>query len=223
MSSKAELNQKTPCILEIGDKGIKMIDKSKPGVNLTILWLQPDCALIVSGRRWRSSITRIFLQPQKRHILRLPPERPQILRVYNKGIKTSDYLNFRNIIKFLFFLAASGSLYPEVRLPCVCQWVLHEMCSSGLRVSVELRSHQRQIFLLKLFSQESIQEILPEVYWDGLPYRGYLSRINRETTATKQSRINTGRKEWLLVNIWNCTIKRWSDPPSHYSQSSVAT
>ena len=32
MSSKAELNQKTPCILEIGDKGIKMIDKSKPGV-----------------------------------------------------------------------------------------------------------------------------------------------------------------------------------------------
>ena len=36
MSSKAELNQKTPCILEIGDKGIKMIDKSKPGVNLTI-------------------------------------------------------------------------------------------------------------------------------------------------------------------------------------------
>lgn len=31
MSSKAELNQKTPCILEIGDKGIKMIDKSKPG------------------------------------------------------------------------------------------------------------------------------------------------------------------------------------------------
>ena len=33
MSSKAELNQKTPCILEIGDKGIKMIDKSKPGVS----------------------------------------------------------------------------------------------------------------------------------------------------------------------------------------------
>ena len=35
MSSKAELNQKTPCILEIGDKGIKMIDKSKPGVSIS--------------------------------------------------------------------------------------------------------------------------------------------------------------------------------------------
>ena len=42
MSSKAELNQKTPCILEIGDKGIKMIDKSKPGVNFAIKYSQPQ-------------------------------------------------------------------------------------------------------------------------------------------------------------------------------------
>ena len=30
MSGKSD--EKTPCILEIGDKGIKMVDKSKPGV-----------------------------------------------------------------------------------------------------------------------------------------------------------------------------------------------
>ena len=32
MSGKVETNQKTPCVLEISDKGIKMVDKSKPGV-----------------------------------------------------------------------------------------------------------------------------------------------------------------------------------------------
>jgi len=31
MSGKVETNQKTPCVLEISDKGIKMVDKSKPG------------------------------------------------------------------------------------------------------------------------------------------------------------------------------------------------
>ena len=36
MNHKVESGQKTTCILEIGDKGIKMVDKSKPGViNLT--------------------------------------------------------------------------------------------------------------------------------------------------------------------------------------------
>ena len=29
-----EPSQRTPCILEISDKGIKMVDKSKPGVSL---------------------------------------------------------------------------------------------------------------------------------------------------------------------------------------------
>lgn len=33
MSHKVESGQKTTCILEIGDKGIKMVDKSKPGDN----------------------------------------------------------------------------------------------------------------------------------------------------------------------------------------------
>jgi len=36
MSHKVESGQKTTCILEIGDKGIKMVDKSKPGVKLLI-------------------------------------------------------------------------------------------------------------------------------------------------------------------------------------------
>ena len=44
MSSKVELHQKTPCILEIGDKGIKMVDKSKPGVSVqTLLVSCPQC------------------------------------------------------------------------------------------------------------------------------------------------------------------------------------
>ena len=40
MSNKEE-QQRTPCVLEISDKGIKMVDKSKPGVRFTILhsWL----------------------------------------------------------------------------------------------------------------------------------------------------------------------------------------
>ena len=33
MSNKEE-QQRTPCVLEISDKGIKMVDKSKPGVRL---------------------------------------------------------------------------------------------------------------------------------------------------------------------------------------------
>ena len=33
MSNKEE-QQRTPCVLEISDKGIKMVDKSKPGVSL---------------------------------------------------------------------------------------------------------------------------------------------------------------------------------------------
>ena len=39
MSHKVESGQKTTCILEIGDKGIKMVDKSKPGVKLILLTL----------------------------------------------------------------------------------------------------------------------------------------------------------------------------------------
>ena len=50
MSSKAELNQKTPCILEIGDKGIKMIDKSKPGVGFYKYSATLNCLFTVSGR-----------------------------------------------------------------------------------------------------------------------------------------------------------------------------
>ena len=40
MSNKEE-QQRTPCVLEISDKGIKMVDKSKPGVRFTTLhsWL----------------------------------------------------------------------------------------------------------------------------------------------------------------------------------------
>ena len=36
MSNKEE-QQRTPCVLEISDKGIKMVDKSKPGVRFNIL------------------------------------------------------------------------------------------------------------------------------------------------------------------------------------------
>ena len=36
MSNKEE-QQRTPCVLEISDKGIKMVDKSKPGVRFTTL------------------------------------------------------------------------------------------------------------------------------------------------------------------------------------------
>ena len=32
MGSRVEAGQRTTCILEIGDQGIKMVDKSKPGV-----------------------------------------------------------------------------------------------------------------------------------------------------------------------------------------------
>ena len=32
MTSRGGSEPKTPCILEISDKGIKMVDKSKPGV-----------------------------------------------------------------------------------------------------------------------------------------------------------------------------------------------
>ena len=35
MSNRVESDQKTPCILEISDKGIKMVDKSKPGVSFS--------------------------------------------------------------------------------------------------------------------------------------------------------------------------------------------
>ena len=36
MIHKVESGQRTTCILEIGDKGIKMVDKSKPGVRLEL-------------------------------------------------------------------------------------------------------------------------------------------------------------------------------------------
>ena len=37
MTSRVENGQKTTCILEISDKGIKMVDKSKPGVIIQTL------------------------------------------------------------------------------------------------------------------------------------------------------------------------------------------
>ena len=40
MSHKVEAGQKTTCILEIGDKGIKMVDKSKPGVKIVVTMFQ---------------------------------------------------------------------------------------------------------------------------------------------------------------------------------------
>ena len=36
MGSRVEAGQRTTCILEIGDQGIKMVDKSKPGVGVDI-------------------------------------------------------------------------------------------------------------------------------------------------------------------------------------------
>ena len=34
MGGRVEAGQRTTCILEIGDQGIKMVDKSKPGVGV---------------------------------------------------------------------------------------------------------------------------------------------------------------------------------------------
>ena len=42
MGGRVEAGQRTTCILEIGDQGIKMVDKSKPGVGVNIKQKNPD-------------------------------------------------------------------------------------------------------------------------------------------------------------------------------------
>ena len=138
MSSKAELNQKTPCILEIGDKGIKMIDKSKPGVILNAMF--SDSSLSIS----------LFCQdggggvPSHEYFFSLKNVtfcgfHPRDHRYFGFITKVSGHFKQRIFPVLRKIFSAPGPLHTEVRLPCVCQRVLHEMCCSGLRVGWVLR------------------------------------------------------------------------------------
>ena len=50
MTSRVENGQKTTCILEISDKGIKMVDKSKPGVIIqTTIFINSDILCLQDG------------------------------------------------------------------------------------------------------------------------------------------------------------------------------
>ena len=105
MTQKVESGQRTTSILEIGDKGIKMVDKSKPGVRWR-LGFHTNILFLFSGGKW-SSLSRILLQLEKCHILWISSQRPQILWVYHKG---KFIVHFRLILgSFIYiFLVTSG-------------------------------------------------------------------------------------------------------------------
>ena len=90
MGSRVEAGQRTTCILEIGDQGIKMVDKSKPGVGVNHI-ISSICKksrylydFPIPGQEW-GALPRVFLWPEKCHFLRIPSERPPLLCLHYKG------------------------------------------------------------------------------------------------------------------------------------------